>query len=261
VLTWLVFFSGLLVFLELRGAVHSFSGIQPHTADLQILERTLFFGVLPSQFLQELFFDPGSLGPLDCFATAVNWSYFVVPYAVVFFSWVAEPRGTYRVVHPLVLTLLISVLICAILPATPPWLASTQPGLSQVHAIMHSAGAQFDAAIHLRMYQSVGDPNPTACLPSVHFAVTFVLFLYALDRRRIWAILGGAYSAAMLFSLVYLGEHYVVDTILGGMVATGAWYTCRMVERSRLVETVRARFEARPLSDSRTPQIDIVGKG
>jgi membrane-associated phospholipid phosphatase len=45
--------------------------------------------------------------------------------------------------------------------------------------------------------------------------ITFALYLFARDvnRRLAWVLL--VYSALMGFSLVYLGEHYAIDTMVG----------------------------------------------
>lgn len=248
--TWLTLFFGVLLFVEVRSVVHLL-GVPPHTGDLQELERTLFFGTLPSQFLQETFFNPRNIGPLDCFATLVDWSYFLVPYVVVFRAWLDQPYTVHRLVHPLVLTFLASVVIYGVLPATPPWLASAELGAPQIYRVMHLVGAALDASIYARVYQSIGDPNPTAALPSVHFAITFVLFLYTMGKPKIWTVIAGAYAAVMLISLVYLGEHYVTDTILGATVATAVWYgyqriahwrvVARLIEADRIPEESPAR--------------------
>jgi len=69
--------------------------------------------------------------------------------------------------------------------------------------------------------------------PSLHFAATFVLFLYARSRGRLWGILGLAYSLAMALALVYLGERYVVDCALGGVVALVVWHVGESISSPR----------------------------
>src|SRR5207247_9644011 len=67
------------------------------------------------------------------------------------------------------------------------------------------------------------NPNEVAAFPSLHAAFPFLAFLFA--RRTFgrvgWLML--AYSACVWFSIVYLGEHYVVD-ILGGLAYAAAAY-------------------------------------
>ena len=49
-------------------------------------------------------------------------------------------------------------------------------------------------------------------MPSLHMAITVIA-----------GVAGALYCAAMGLSLVYLGEHYVVDLLAGVLVAAVAW--------------------------------------
>ena len=66
--------------------------------------------------------------------------------------------------------------------------------------------------------------NDVAAMPSVHLGLT-VLAMVALAKfepRTRWT--GGIYSLLMLFSITYLGEHYVVDGVAGVAMALGGWW-------------------------------------
>jgi membrane-associated phospholipid phosphatase len=74
---------------------------------------------------------------------------------------------------------------------------------------------------------ALGDPNPAAAMPSVHTAITAALgfFLFRVNRAAAWA--GVLYTAVMGGSLVYLGEHYVLDVLAGigcAATATSSWW-------------------------------------
>ena len=58
--------------------------------------------------------------------------------------------------------------------------------------------------------------NPVAAMPSLHtaFALFVVLFFMGATRRRWWPLLL-AYPLAMTFTLVYSGEHYMIDVLVG----------------------------------------------
>ena len=58
--------------------------------------------------------------------------------------------------------------------------------------------------------------NPVAAMPSLHtaWALFVVLFFLTATRRRWWPLLL-AYPLAMTFTLVYSGEHYVIDVLVG----------------------------------------------
>jgi membrane-associated phospholipid phosphatase len=58
--------------------------------------------------------------------------------------------------------------------------------------------------------------NPVAAMPSLHtaFALFVVVFFLPRVRRRWWPPML-AYPLAMTFTLVYTGEHYVIDVLVG----------------------------------------------
>jgi hypothetical protein len=58
--------------------------------------------------------------------------------------------------------------------------------------------------------------NPIAAMPSLHtaFATLCAGFLIPRVARR-WRPLLACYPLAMMFSLVYSGEHWVIDTLIG----------------------------------------------
>jgi membrane-associated phospholipid phosphatase len=89
---------------------------------------------------------------------------------------------------------------------------------------MVNVGRNLNADLFDRTYSALGDPNPVAAMPSLHQAITFMLFWFA--RRHSWWLgsLALFYSLAMAFSLVYTGEHYVIDILVGSAMTTYAYY-------------------------------------
>src|SRR5690606_11755269 len=68
------------------------------------------------------------------------------------------------------------------------------------------------------------DPNPVAAMPSMHQAVTVAACLFALHSRRRWLRWGALlYCLAMAYTLVYTGEHYVLDALVGSGIAIYAY--------------------------------------
>ncbi len=74
---------------------------------------------------------------------------------------------------------------------------------------MHGAGNLLNAA-------KVDAANPVAAMPSLHsaYALIVVAFFLPTVRKRWWPLLL-AYPLAMTFTLVYSGEHYVTDVLVG----------------------------------------------
>jgi len=64
-------------------------------------------------------------------------------------------------------------------------------------------------------------------------AISVAVLFMAFRVNWLLGALALAYNAAMAFSLVYLGEHYVLDLVAGVLVtfavyaAVGFWFRCR----------------------------------
>ena len=111
-------------------------------------------------------------------------------------------------------------------PAAPPWLAAKQ-GVIEPVARISSAGWEVlglpRAGVLLDAGQ--GQVNLVAAVPSLHtaFAVLMCTLLLPLARYG-WQRAGlVTYAVLMPVVLVWSGEHYVVDTLLG------AAYACAVV--------------------------------
>jgi membrane-associated phospholipid phosphatase len=86
--------------------------------------------------------------------------------------------------------------------------------------------------------------NPVAAMPSLHtaFAVLVALMIGARLRSR-WRYLLALYPVAMGFTLVYTGEHYVLDLIAGvvyALVVHAALNRWEARRAARRAESIRA---------------------
>ena len=73
------------------------------------------------------------------------------------------------------------------------------------------------------LFDLLAEPNPRAAMPSLHFAAGFIVIVlgYLVGSRKLM-LTASLYSTAMAFSLIYLGEHYFADILIGGAVAVAA---------------------------------------
>lgn len=212
-------------------ALRSFSDetILARTLNTQVaqLERWLFGGQYPSILLQDRLFERTHLHWYDYACTAVHWSYFLVPHAVAIRVWYKN-AALFR--HYLsAMTLLLSVGLCIyfLLPANPPWLAPesvNSPSDPPVFRVMETVGKQLGGGLYNASYKVIGESNPIAAMPSIHMAITFLIVFPAFRAGRRWGIAALLYSAAMGYSLIYLGEHFFVDVVAGCMVTAYGWF-------------------------------------
>src|SRR5688572_19856622 len=111
-------------------ALRSISDETPFALSLNLqaadFERELFRGRLPTQTLQDRFYDPDQLHWYDYLATAVHWSYFIVPHALAIFLWYKHPQVYRRFLGGMILLLGLGLVIYFLIPSNPPWMAPEQ---------------------------------------------------------------------------------------------------------------------------------------
>ena len=132
-----------------------------------------------------------------------------------------------------------------IYPAAPPWYAAEKGLIPSVKRIatrgwdaigMHDAGALIE--------RGQAAANDVAAIPSLHAAFTAMLTAYVWTKLgRLGRVLMALYTFTMAASLVYGGEHYVVDALIGyvyvALVLIGAgWWERHRVPKSKQPEKV-----------------------
>ena len=71
-------------------------------------------------------------------------------------------------------------------------------------------------------------------MPSLHAGITFLVAMYGIWRLRTpLRYLLVLYPIAMSTTLVYYGEHYVVDVLAGAVLAALVMAACGLWERRR----------------------------
>jgi len=219
-------------------------------------DRWLFFGTMPTVWLQERLKLPHPPW-WEIVISTVYMSFFILPYVVAAVLWLRDRNEWKAFVRLFVGLSFAALVIYAVLPAAPPWAAArctaadvyggpsgprcmfrpargvpdggllgamqtTQDGANGwVERIvtrgwgklnLHSAGALID--------QGQASVNLVAAIPSLHAGLTAAVaaFLWTRVQRR-WRPLLVAYVLIMAFTLVYTAEHYVVDILLGWVLA------------------------------------------
>ena len=190
------------------------------------LERWLFNGELPTIRLQANWYTTGEIHWYDYYFTFIHWSYFLIPHAVAAFLWWKKPEKFRQYLLALTILLTLGLALYFAVPSNPPWMAPesvNSPGAPTVLRIMEPIGKQLGGGLYQAGYSVVGESNPIAAMPSIHFAVTFLLVWVAMDYGRAWRIASIVYAFSMGLALVYMGEHYVVDILAGGAVTSIGW--------------------------------------
>jgi hypothetical protein len=191
-------------------------------------DRFLGFGNVPTVWLQQHLWH-GDLDRLDRFLIFIHGLNLAGPIIVLFLVWLGSRRDYLRSAGAFLGAAFASCVGFLLFPAAPPWLAAQQ-GLLDVTRIRELA----DPATTSGLARELFDDNPVAAIPSLHAGWSLIVVLVAwryLPRPAAWVAL--FYAALMHFAVVYLGEHYVIDLVLGDAVAVGAWVASGRVAAAR----------------------------
>jgi len=206
-------------------------------------DRWLFGGNVPTVWLQERFYDPGVAHWYDRIAVPVYLSHFVVSLGLLIVLWcVAYPVFRRFLASFLTLTL-ITLTTYVLYPAAPPWMASLNGRLPDVDRVVQSTlHVLGGSTVNTAFEKGAAYSNPVAAMPSLHAAIpALVLFFFWASARWSVRVLLLAYALAMAVTLVYSGEHYVVDALLGWLYAAVAVWVVNWVVRRNAAASAEER--------------------
>ena len=213
---WLPIILVLLAYDLLRGIADG-NFLAPHFRPPADVDKVLGLGQVPTERLQDAVYTPGHLHLWDYAAFGFWFSHFFATLLVGACIWLFAYRWFHRFAACIVVLAVLGLITYVLFPAAPPWLAGQHGTIPHVFRINHAvvnhlpvpkAGAMFQ--------QGTNWANDVAAVPSLHAAYTMLIALFLWPRlNHRWRPLLAAYPIGMGLSLVYLGEHYLIDILLG----------------------------------------------
>nr|WP_225951643.1 phosphatase PAP2 family protein [Mycobacterium sp. OAS707] len=243
-------------------------------------DRWMFAGTVPTVWLQErlkVAYPPW----WEIVISTVYMSFFILPYIVAAVLWLRDRAEWKAFVRLFVGLSFAALVIYTLLPAAPPWAAArctaadvasgpsgpdcmfrTGRGvpdgglLGAMHSTRDGANDWVERIVgrgwgklNLQTASALIDQgqasvNLVAAIPSLHAGLTAAIAAFLWTRvARKWRPLLAAYVLVMAFTLVYTAEHYVVDILLGWLLAGIVLLAIRWFEGRR-------RGRDRPISVS-----------
>lgn len=240
VLEWLPFVAILVAYDSLRGTAGHLLGVH-YLPQLQA-DTWVFGGTAPTITLQHWLWH-GHVAFYDVVFWCVYLTHFFAVPLLAAVLWKVD-RQRFRSFAVFVgLLSAAGVLTYALYPAAPPWMASQLHLIAPVTRIIpqvvaslhvHSAGSLFE---HGYRYA-----NDVAAVPSLHAGFSLLVAITLWPQKRLWLRpLVALYPVAMGFTLIYTGEHYFSDIVLGWAYAVAALFAARALQRWWAVRGRRAR--------------------
>lgn len=229
---WTPFLLLFFAYEAMRGFA-SKTGFAPH--DLSGLERALFGGTIPTLTLQHAFYRPGVVGWQDAVAMFFYFMHFPLPIVVGFVFWINSREHYWRFVAALLLMCFVAFATYLFWPSAPPWY--------QLHEVVkindRTVAALWNNQYFVSEIYNSFNPNRFAAFPSLHAAFPALAAVYAWSRYRALAVGLIAWTVAVMLSIVYLGEHYLVDALDGFLYVAAAVLIVEAFNRRRTRRTPR----------------------
>jgi len=249
-LDWLPFFAILAGYDLARGAADGLV-FEPFFLPQIEVDRFLFGGQVPTVWLQERLYTPGTLPWYGVVAWVVYMSHFFATPLLAAVLWKLDRPRFRRYAITVAVLSLAGFATYALYPAAPPWMAAERGLIPHVERVIPQIWGELGIPARFGVVGTGYEyANDVAAVPSLHaaFSLLIVLELRSImgsarrvprrhvagataggSSRRVWALrvaslLLWLYPLAMGFALVWGGEHYVADLLLGWIYAVAAYF-------------------------------------
>jgi membrane-associated phospholipid phosphatase len=199
-----------------------------------VVDRFLGAGELPNVRLQRAFSRPGETTRLDRVLAIVHWAWFLEPHLALVWILLRNDERFPRAARQMAAAFDIGCAIYYAVPTAPPWWAAEQGHVAahegraseeivaaapppRLRRVMVEVGEGTWGRAWPALYSSLGG-NPWAAMPSLHFGTSLLAALLLSESGAVAGAAGWSYAITLAFALVYLGEHYVIDLLVGGAV-------------------------------------------
>ncbi len=223
---WLPFLFVAVMFEDLTGVGERLAGAV-HTVGPIVFERTLLGGAVATTWLQDRL-GHGILQHIFALALVIEYLFhFAAPLVAGVWLWLRHREWFSTFVSAYVLVMGLGFIIYLLFPEMPPWLAAKEGLLPHVQRMVVDTLQQVGGFGH---FYAGADPEPNAAMPSLHVAVPMVIActVVAVRGGRRWSSWAWMlYPLTLSFGVLYLGEHYLADTLAGLLLgAVCFWVAC-----------------------------------
>jgi hypothetical protein len=251
---WAVFLGAIVLFDSARGLVYVLvlrTPLPVHMGYVIRLEQALFGRPVPSVRLQRALFPGVEIGWLQQLLVTLHASHFLVFLFFGLLVWLVRQPFFGRFKLAMVIVMYAAVALYLVVPTVPPWMAASRffvlDPIDHVPARVYNLATPELAASF--------DVNPIAAMPSLHAAFPLLLTLICFEHFGAWGFAMLGYTLAILFAIVALGEHYVVDVLAGGALSLLAYLVAYRWPAVAALLDRRARAPMPPL-----PRAGILGE-
>jgi hypothetical protein len=183
------------------------------------VDKAIGLGTTPTMRLQRALGTPGGFRRWEKLLVWSHWVWFAFPHGTVAYLLLRRPEHFPRGAAQIYATFDLGLIGYWAVPTAPPWYAARQGLMAdgrtpELRRMMVEYGEHFWKSGWKPLYGFLGG-NPLAAMPSLHFATSVQAAHVLTDSGPTAGALGWTYAATLGLALVYLGEHYVIDLLVG----------------------------------------------
>jgi membrane-associated phospholipid phosphatase len=205
---WTPFMALLLSYEALQGIAGYVAGSGNVVSLAQIDETVWGFNL--TGFVQSTF----SSQDLTYVASFLYSLHFPIVIGSAVFFWYTDKKTYSRYVYALLLTSYLSLATFVLMPTAPPWYSGAASNV-----VGNASGPLSGFFNGIAQISRAIESDKFAAFPSLHGAYA-VLFCYYMIRSRFKLIFVALpLTIGILFSTLYLGQHYLIDLVGGGAYA------------------------------------------
>lgn len=225
-------FSIFIVFWILYDAMRIIPNYEVNTAHIQEpydFEK-LLFGIRLDNFLvtPNEYFVIYSNTFLDLLSGFFYLNWMPIPLGFAVYLYIKDKYLFTRYSLAFLLVNLVGFVIYYIYPAAPPWYVKLYGFDLHIGVLGNSAElSRFDDLVGIPIFANIYNKNANvlAAIPSLHAAYPVVVLFYAFKKKiKIMKLFFIIFMIGIWFSAVYTGHHYVIDVIMGVLVAIFTLY-------------------------------------
>jgi membrane-associated phospholipid phosphatase len=210
------------------------NGHRPHVTEMIDADRWLFGGEVPTVWLQQHLYDPAAVHWWDAVASCVYFTHFVTAPAIAVVLWLRNRELWLKFIRRWLGLIVAGLATYFLYPAAPPWWAAVEgyiPDVQRISGRGWAAVGLHGAGNVMARLQELS--NPVAAMPSLHaaFALLVAAFLFFRVPAK-WRPLLAVYPVLMAATLVYTGEHWVVDAVVGWLYVAVVFAAVGLGERA-----------------------------
>jgi len=139
-----------------------------------------------------------------------------------------------RYVYSLVACSYVSLVFYTLAPSAPPWYNGVASNLLATTSAQIGSSSIFS---ELARIGSLIESDKLAAFPSLHAAYVVLFSYFTIKLKRTYALVSIPIMVGVLFSTIYLGQHYITDLVAGvAVAATCVLIVTRLDRRERAVE-------------------------